>query len=381
MTLHHPGNLNTNYKNCLFWVVFFITWNNIGLAQSKNTQPFYLSGQLPQPVKGNVSLLNQGDKPVYSTVVTGTRFVLKGSLAEPGLYYLKLDTMATIYPIFMEGSTMQINIQETGVYQVKGSALHDQYEQYMYGFLDPIRNQLICLSQELGMARQKGDTLLYNKLRRASDSIGMYWVQNRMAFVTKKPHTYFNLHLLKEARLDDSTQVKILADFRPALAGFPTFKQIEQNLNLRAVQRQKIGIGRDAYSFTLPDSSGIKHSLVSLRKSNKLILLDFWASWCGPCIQEFPNLMALQKKYASQGLQVVGISVDSNHNSWVKALEKHTPIGLQLLSTNKGLVYDNYAIQAVPQTILIDQDGRIIGTGLQGEALAERVATALQEAR
>ena len=91
--------------------------------------------------------------------------------------------------------------------------------------------------------------------------------------------------------------------------------------------------------------------------------------------------MALQKKYAHQGLQVVGISVDSNPRNWTKALEKHAPTGLQLLATNKGLVFDNYAIQAIPLTVLIDQDGKILGTGLQGEALAEKVSNLMQEKR
>ncbi|RYZ15494.1 MAG: DUF4369 domain-containing protein, partial [Myxococcaceae bacterium] len=106
------------------------------------------------------------------TRVSWTAFgLLKGRLAEPGLYELKLDTMAMTYPIFIEGSAMQINIQNEQVYQVKGSKLHDQYEQYTSGFIDPIRNELIRLFEERSRAQQKGDTVLYNKLLHVNDSI------------------------------------------------------------------------------------------------------------------------------------------------------------------------------------------------------------------
>lgn len=381
MTLFYSSTLKLNYAIALWLIILFSPWAGSVSAQPKNTESFSLTGQLPRPMKGKVFLLNKEREPIYSTVVDGNRFVLKGRLAEPGLYELKLDTMARTYPIFIEGSAMQINIQNEQVYQVKGSKLHDQYEQYTSGFIDPIKNELIRLFEERSRAQQKGDTALYNKLSHASDSTGMYWGRALKVLFTKKPHTYFNLYLVKGAGLDDSTVVRILDELRPTLAGFPTFKQMEQDLKIRAVQRQKIDVGRDAYSFTLPDSSGSNHSLVSLRKSNKLILLDFWASWCGPCIKEFPTLMALQKKYAHQGLQVVGISVDSNPRNWTKALEKHAPTGLQLLATNRGLVLDNYAIHAIPLTVLIDQDGKILGTGLQGEALAEKVSNLMQEKR
>jgi peroxiredoxin len=362
-------------------MVLFSSGTGFVLAQSKNAHAFTLIGQLPRPIKGKVSLLNQENSPIYSAVVNGTRFVLKGILAEPGLYELKLDTMTITYPVFVEATTMQISIQDAGAYQVKGSKLHDQYEQYITGFIDPIRNRLMELTQKRSVAKQEGDTILYNKLYQVSDSIGRYYADTKPGLINKKPYTYFNLHLLQQYNFDDSVQVKFLNELRPSLGGFPSFKQMEQAIKTRAVQREKIGEGREAYSFTLPDSSGVKHSLAMLRKSNKLILLDFWASWCGPCIKEFPNLMALQKKYGKRGLQVVGISVDSSPKPWIRALKKHTPIGLQLLSTNKGLVFDNYAIHTIPQTILIDQDGKIISTGLQGEVLAEKVATLLQETR
>ena len=64
------------------------------------------------------------------------------------------------------------------------------------------------------------------------------------------------------------------------------------------------------YDFTLPDSTGVNHNLAARRTVKKRVLVDFWASWCTPCIKEFPGLKALHEKYTNQGLEIIGISAD-----------------------------------------------------------------------
>jgi thiol-disulfide isomerase/thioredoxin len=149
----------------------------------------------------------------------------------------------------------------------------------------------------------------------------------------------------------------------------------------RAAQREKIAIGVDASAFVLPTSLGGTSSLESVRKNNKLVLLDFWASWCGPCIKEFPTLKALHNQYAKEGLEIVGISVDKDSNQWQRALARHTPIGIQLMATDQSQIMDNYAIHSVPRVFLIDQAGKIQGYDLHGEELTKKVAELLGDKR
>ena len=106
---------------------------------------------------------------------------------------------------------------------------------------------------------------------------------------------------------------------------------------------------------------------------NKLILLDFWASWCIPCIQEVPLLKELQEKYESKGLLVIGVSVDSDRKKWEEALDKHEPAGIQIseLKGWESVSRINYGVQAIPFTVLIDSSGKILARNPHGPLLKE----------
>ena len=141
------------------------------------------------------------------------------------------------------------------------------------------------------------------------------------------------------------------------------------------LQKPKV-TGTSAYVFTLSDSSGRLHSLALRPK--KVILLNFWASWCTRCIAEFPVLKALNTKYSSQGLEIICISLGDDNHSWLQALDKLTPPGLQLIATEKDqVVINNYEVRSVPHVFLIDQDGKIIADYLDREKLREKLAELL----
>ena len=105
----------------------------------------------------------------------------------------------------------------------------------------------------------------------------------------------------------------------------------------------------------------------------QLILLDFWASWCIPCIQEVPLLKKLQEKYKNQGLQIVGVSVDSDREKWQGALDKHQPAGIQIseLKGWESVSRVDYGVQAIPFTVLIDASGKILARNPHGPLLEE----------
>ena len=105
----------------------------------------------------------------------------------------------------------------------------------------------------------------------------------------------------------------------------------------------------------------------------QLILLDFWASWCIPCIKEVPLLKKLQEKYKNQGLQVVGVSVDSDREKWQGALDKHQPAGIQIseLKGWESVSRVDYGVQAIPFTVLIDASGKILARNPHGPLLEE----------
>ena len=116
------------------------------------------------------------------------------------------------------------------------------------------------------------------------------------------------------------------------------------------------------------------------QKDAKYILLDFWASWCGPCCAEMPNVRKVYEAYKDKGLQVVGISVDQNPDAWKSAVKR---LDMTWPQTNHNNGTDKtaaaiYSVQYIPYTVLFDAQGNIIATELRGEALEEKIEELLK---
>lgn len=136
---------------------------------------------------------------------------------------------------------------------------------------------------------------------------------------------------------------------------------------------KKIEVNSIAPDFILPDVDGNKHSLHSIQ--GKLKIMDFWASWCGPCRKENPNMVALYNDFKSKGLTIVGVSLDDNRASWIRAIETDGLEWLQL-SSLKGFhdnVAKSYNIEEVPTILILDSNNRIIAKNLRGKKLREFV--------
>jgi peroxiredoxin len=135
-----------------------------------------------------------------------------------------------------------------------------------------------------------------------------------------------------------------------------------------------INIGGAALDIDLPSPDGTLLKLSSLR--GKYVLVDFWASWCGPCLAEAPNVKEIYEKYHDKGFEVYGVSLDSKKDPWIKAIAKH---GLNWVhvSSLKGWdcpVAAQYNVTGIPKTFLLDPNGRIIDVHLRGEELKEKMA-------
>lgn len=139
-------------------------------------------------------------------------------------------------------------------------------------------------------------------------------------------------------------------------------------------------VGRKYTDFAQPDKDGNIHHLSEYVSKSKYLLVDFWASWCGPCRAEMPNVKAAYEKYHAKGFEVLGVSLDNNKEKWLNAIET---LGLtwQHLSDLKGWQCEAsgiYGVQGIPCTMLIAQDGTIVATDLRSEELEKKLAELLK---
>lgn len=138
---------------------------------------------------------------------------------------------------------------------------------------------------------------------------------------------------------------------------------------IKKLPKRDIAVGDEVPEITLKDTEGKDLSLSSLR--GKVVLIDFWASWCGPCRAENPNVVRVYGKYKDKGFTVFGVSLDQNREKWLSAI-KSDGLAWSHVSDLKGWSSEGaklYGVKSIPQTYLIDKEGKVIAKNLRGEML------------
>ena len=135
-------------------------------------------------------------------------------------------------------------------------------------------------------------------------------------------------------------------------------------------------IGQQFTDFEMADTLGNTHKLSEYVVDGHWLLVDFWASWCGPCRREMPNVVAAYEKFHAQGLEIVGVSLDGRKEPWVKAIATLNMPWTHLsdLKAWDSLVTKVYKINAIPDNLLIDPQGKIVARDLSGEELQAKLA-------
>ena len=172
--------------------------------------------------------------------------------------------------------------------------------------------------------------------------------------------------------LDKLKELRAVVD--PCLNDHPYTKQLDEYIRLAEFK-----VGSDMPDFELPDKDGNMFKFSSLR--GKYVLVDFWASWCGPCMREMPNVVKLYKECKGKNFEIVGISLDQKKDAWLNAVEKNKMKWIQVsdLKSWATLPVKLCNVSAVPYTILVDPDGKVIALDLRGEELIRKVKEVLKK--
>jgi peroxiredoxin len=197
------------------------------------------------------------------------------------------------------------------------------------------------------------------------------------AFIKAHPSSLFSLDrlvLMSNTKANLPLVGILFASLSAELRASPKGRKISDKIGAK---EEILTIGMNAPTFSLPTASGQTVSLDSYL--GKYVLIDFWASWCGPCRAENPNLVEVYKTYKTRNFEVLSISIDTNEEraKWLKAVHDDKLPWAQVLDLAKGLgqVAALYHVQAIPQNFLVDPNGKIVAVNLRGEQLKRTVAS------
>lgn len=309
--------------------------------------------------------------PSDTLVVKDGKFTFSGETDSVRLCMIYSATASELNaPFFLEPGTITIALKQApGASRVGGTLCNNQWQQ--------LNDSVMVIGTEINRIAEHvyGGTGTEEEQQQAMEQIAR--LNDRFAaLVVKKAEQnidnefgYFLLTFYPEELINNETRARLIRQLPADMQQRPAIKEMMVSLD----QAAKTAEGTTISDFTQPALDGTPFSLMSEVQKHKVTVIDFWASWCGPCRQETPFMLEMYNRLKDKGLGIVGISLDQEHDSWVAAT-KQLNIPWPQMSDLKG--WDNAAAQAfnitsIPHTIVVDQHGKILRRGLRGEQLEE----------
>jgi peroxiredoxin len=319
---------------------------------------------------------------VDSVPVRRGAFVFKGKVAEPNLYLLELQAIRGGAELILENKVITVQGPAGKLWEAKiaGSPLTDELLAYRRKYINPAREELVANTLKADELRARGDSAGAHQLLSLNGQIVQNSYLVASEYITAHPETFHSLMLLhgswEEFGLE--TSKKMLSSLGPQWQNHSLARKTLAALKEREMYAEKAKTGTAFTDFRLPDANGQPVDLASLR--GKYVFIDFWASWCGPCRAENPNLVKAYQKFQGKPFEIVGISLDDKKEPWLKAIQKDNLPWVHL-SDLKG--WDNglarhYGIKWIPSSFLLDPEGRIIARDLRGDALDKMLSDLLK---
>jgi peroxiredoxin len=232
--------------------------------------------------------------------------------------------------------------------------------------------------QQYQAAAQSGDTIKATVLMEEVKSLFNDTEKKIVGFIKSNPASWVTPLFLAQMESSLSTEEldSLLSRLDPKLSVTPSVIDMKERL----VKIKKVAIGQIAPDFTQNDPSGNPVKLSDVYSKNEYTLIDFWAAWCGPCRQENPNVVAAYAAFKAKGFGVFGVSLDQDHDRWVKAIEddKLTWTQVSDLKYWQSDAAKMYAVNSIPANFLVDKTGKIVARNLRGEDLLKKLAELLQ---
>lgn len=351
---------------------------------------FFACIQTPS-YKVNVKIASAEGKAYLSKRVNGDWIKLDSALLEKGegefngvvsnpeICYLSVSNSMQKLPFFIGNSTITItgSVDSLSFAKVSGSDVHDEFQnlQNELNVLDKQGTELFNQSKELEKA---GDKVKADSLMLVAENVFTSIDDRQKEYIKAHPASWVSPYLLSRIYYDMDSEVlnDYLTALDPKLDSVPSVVTLKERVD----KLKTVAVGQQAPDFTMNDANGNPIKLSEIYAKNEYTLVDFWASWCGPCRRENPNVVGIYKDYKLKGLGVFGVSLDTDKAKWLKAVEADQ-LDWQHVSDLKGWKNEAaalYSVNSIPANLLIDRNGKIVGRNMYEAKLREAIEDVLK---
>ena len=337
--------------------------------------------------KVNVSLANGNEKIVYlqkyvdntpvtidSAVISNETATLRAEKDNPQiLYALKIKGMRGSMPFFADNKDVTVvgdinNPKNVEIMASETQAELDAYNDQLNEFETKIRDLYAVMNE----AFSNNDSIMMDSLNKVGTALMEQQDNYRDEYIKAHPESFVTHYILDGVKQDYPVD-----QLKELMAGFTTESIYRDHLNEYVAKQERLEVGQPFIDFTLQTKDGENVTLSEKIAQNKLTLVDFWASWCGPCRKENPVVKAAYEQFHELGFDVVGVSVDQDMDAWLKAVEEDQLPWTQVRDSENAAC-ESYMIYYIPSNFLFDQNGTMVAKGLRGDDLEAKLSELLK---
>jgi len=308
--------------------------------------------------------INREWKTIDSTKIENQNFAFKGICDTSKIVYLVYEypvTNKVRQAFVLENGNITASVDTTGFMIIKGTSQNDLLQTYQD------EKNAFNKKSEAYYKTQKDFTKtpeLQMAFAKGTEKLNQEEVSIDKKFATEHVNTLVGTFVFMNSFYGLSiTEKEALVNLMNA--DTKTVKRIQEIIADMDTEK-KVAVGKQFIDFKLPGINGDSIALSGLVGKTNFVLIDFWASWCGPCMQFLPELQAFYAKHKGTDLEILGVSLDDNKEAWISTVKVHN-ITWKLVSDLKGWKCKGsrvYAVNSIPNTVLIDRSGKIVGRNL-----------------